>query len=99
MHFKKTDREAVLTGVPDERRFTLVGVVDAPQPCEARACHSARRMEMEQFPGLCLHGRAWSTSELSGMAADHQLFPCAHPLIRTPRMSGAAGVFFPPNLH
>lgn len=33
-------------------------------------------------PAYACIGRVWRKSELSGMAADHQLFPGAHPLIR-----------------
>jgi hypothetical protein len=48
---------------------------------------------MEQFPDVCLRRRGLGKSELSGMAAQDNVFRLAVPLIRNPRMSGAPGGF------
>ena len=61
----------------------------ASEPGEARSGRKTRRVEMEQFPDLCLRRRGLGERELSGMAAQDNVFRLAVPLIRTPRMSGA----------
>ena len=51
-------------------------------------------MEMEQLPDLCLRRSGLGKSELSGMAAQDNVFRLAVPLIRNPRMSGVPSVSF-----
>jgi hypothetical protein len=46
-------------------------------------------VEMEQLPDVCLRRRGLGKSELSGMAAQDNVFRLAVPLIRNPRMGGA----------
>jgi hypothetical protein len=47
---------------------------------------------MGQLPDVCLRRRGFGKSELSGMAAQDNVFRLAVPLIRNPRMSGPPGL-------
>ena len=63
----------------------------ASEPGKAMSGGKTRRVEMEQLPDLCLRRRGRGKGELSGMAAQDNVFRLADPLIRNPRMSGAPG--------
>ena len=60
-------------------------------PVKRGLAENTRRVEMEQLPDLCLRRRGLGKSELSGMAAQDNVFRLAVPLIRNSRMSGAPG--------
>jgi hypothetical protein len=60
-------------------------------PVKRLSGRKIRRVGMEQLSEVCRRRSGPGKSELSGMAAQHNVFRRVFPLIRNPRMSGAPG--------